>query len=73
MIDTIDVKRILPTEKRYAWTFGGVEPIARIKPGDVLDLYAEGSFAGPIRSEPDLPRKSIEYPFVRAVMAGRKA
>ncbi len=41
MIETVDVKRIVPTEKQYAWTFGGVDPIARIKPGDVLDLYTE--------------------------------
>ena len=41
MIEIIDVKRIVPTEKQYAWTFGGVAPFARIKPGDVLDLYTE--------------------------------
>src|ERR1700674_4833250 len=64
MIETIDVKRIVPTEKQYAWTFGGVDPIARIKPGDVLDLYTEDCFAGRIRSEKDLPSKSIEYPFI---------
>ncbi len=63
-IETIDVKRIVPTEKQYAWTFGGVDPIARIKPGDVLDLYTEDCFAGRIRSEKDLPSKSIEYPFI---------
>src|ERR1700694_2522295 len=64
MIETIDVKRFVPTEKQYAWTFGGVQPIARIKPGDVLDLYTEDGFAGKIRSEKDLPSKSIEYPFI---------
>ena len=64
MLETIDVRRIVPTEKQYAWTFGGVDPIARIKPGDVLDLYTEDCFAGRIRSEQDLPSKSIEYPFV---------
>jgi acetamidase/formamidase len=64
MIETIDVKRIVPTEKQYAWTFGGVDPIARIKPGDVLDLYTEDCFAGKIRSETDLPSKTIEYPFI---------
>ena len=63
MIETIDVKRIVPTEKQYAWTFGGVDPIARVKPGEVLDLYTEDCFAGRIRSEKDLPSKSIEYPF----------
>ena len=63
MIETIPVRRIVPTEKQYAWTFGGVDPIARVKPGEVLDLYTEDCFAGRIRSEKDLPSKSIEYPF----------
>src|SRR2546430_4095161 len=63
-IEAIDIKRIVPTEKHSAWTFGGVDPIARIKPGDVLDLYTEDCFAGRIRSEQDLPSKSIEYPFI---------
>src|SRR5213594_3368630 len=64
MIETIDVKRIVPTEKQYAWTFGGVDPIARVKPGDVLDLYTEDCFAGKVRSEQDLFSKVCEYPYV---------
>src|SRR5437899_7121666 len=63
-IETIDVKRIVPTEKQYAWTFGGVDPIARIKPGDVLDLYTEDCFGGKVRSATDLFSKVCEYPFV---------
>jgi hypothetical protein len=27
MIETIDVKRIVPTEKQYSWTFGGAEQL----------------------------------------------
>ena len=56
MIETIDVKRIVPTEKQYAWTFGGVAPLARIKPGDVLDLYTEDCFAG-AEARPTAARK----------------
>src|SRR5882762_1791439 len=64
VIETIDVKRIVPTEKQYAWTFGGVDPIARIKPGDVLDLYTEDCFAGRVRTEKDLVTEVCEFPFV---------
>src|SRR5256886_7278991 len=64
MIETIDVKRIVPTDKQYAWTFGGVDPIARVKPGDALDLYTEDCFAGKIRSERDLFSKVCEYPYI---------
>src|SRR5947208_237429 len=38
--------------------------IARIKPGDVLDLYTEDCFAGKIRSEQELFSKVCEYPYV---------
>src|SRR5260370_1034564 len=64
MIETVDVKAIVPTEKQYAWTFGGVDPIARIKPGDVLDLYTEDCFGGKVRSATDLFSKVCEYPYV---------
>ena len=64
MIDTIDVKRVVPTEKQFAWTFGGAEPLMRIKPGDVLDLYTEDCFAGHVRSEKDLFSQVCEYPFI---------
>src|SRR5437588_10233645 len=64
MIETIDVKRIVPTEKQYAWTFGRVDPIARIKPGDVLDLVTEDCFGGRARSEKDLLSKACEYHYV---------
>src|SRR6266852_5532000 len=64
MIETIDVKRIVPTEKQYAWTFGGVAPLARIKPGEVLDLYTEDCFGGKVRSATDLFSKVCEYPYV---------
>jgi acetamidase/formamidase len=63
-IETVNVRRIVPTEKQWAWTFGGREPLARITPGEVLDLYTEDCFAGRIRSEQDLPSTSIEYPFI---------
>ena len=64
MIETIDIKRVVPTEKQFAWTFGGAEPLMRIKPGDVLDLYTEDCFAGHVRSEKDLFSQVCEYPYV---------
>src|SRR5216683_1038500 len=64
MLETIEVRRIVPTDKQYAWTFGGAAPLARIKPGDVLDLYTEDCFGGKVRSEKDLFTKVCEYPFV---------
>jgi acetamidase/formamidase len=56
--------RFVPTEEQYAWTFGGYDPVMRVRPGDVLDLFTEDAFGGRIRSSTDLPSGSIVYPYV---------
>ena len=56
--------RFVPREDQYAWTFGGYDPVMRIRPGDVLELYTEDAFGGLIRSASDLPSKTIVYPFI---------
>ncbi len=58
------ITRFVPTPDQFAWTFGGCEPVMRIKPGDILDLYTEDAFAGQIRTSDDLPSRSIVYPFI---------
>ena len=56
--------RFVPTPDQYAWTFGGCEPVMRVQPGEVLDLYTEDAFGGRIRTSEDLPSRSIVYPFI---------
>jgi acetamidase/formamidase len=56
--------RFVPAPEQYAWTFGGCEPVMRIQPGQLLDLYTEDAFGGRIRSSEDLPSRSIVYPFI---------
>jgi acetamidase/formamidase len=58
------ITRFVPTEEQYAWTFGGCEPVMRIRPGDILDVFTEDAFGGRIRSTEDLPSTSITYPFI---------
>ncbi|GAA2442009.1 acetamidase/formamidase family protein [Streptomyces glaucus] len=55
---------VRPEPGEYAWTFGGVPPVARIAPGTVLDLYTEDCFAGRVRSEKDLVSEVCEFPFL---------
>src|SRR5262245_9414592 len=55
---------VRPGPGEYAWTFGGVPPVARIAPGTVLDLYTEDCFAGRVRSEKDLVSEVCEFPFL---------
>ena len=56
--------RFVPTPDQYAWTFGGCEPVLRVRPGDVLELFTEDAFGGQIRSSGDLPSRAIVYPFI---------
>ncbi|MGW5731835.1 MULTISPECIES: acetamidase/formamidase family protein [Streptomyces] len=58
------VLTVRPEPDEYAWTFGGVPPIARIAPGTVLDLYTEDCFAGKVRSEKDLVSEVCQFPFL---------
>jgi acetamidase/formamidase len=58
------ITRFVPTEDQFAWTFGGCEPVMRIRPGDVLDVFTEDAFGGRIRSTDDLASTSIAYPFI---------
>ncbi len=64
MITTPAPIRFVPTEDQYAWTFGGCEPVMRVRPGDVLDLFTEDAFGGRIRSASDVASRSITYPFI---------
>ena len=59
MTQELSVTRFVPTEDQYAWTFGGYEPVRRIRPGEVLDLFTEDCFGGRIRTGEDLPSTSI--------------
>jgi acetamidase/formamidase len=60
----IATTRFVPRPEQYAWTFGGCEPVMRVRPGDVLELFTEDAFAGQIRSSDDLPSRTIVYPFI---------
>ena len=58
------IQRFVPAPDQYAWTFGGYEPVLRVRPGDVLDVFTEDCFGGRIRTIEDLPSRSVEYPFI---------
>jgi len=53
-----------PPAGAYAWTFGGVAPVARVAPGTVLELFSEDCFGGRVRGTDDLVSRVIEFPFV---------
>ena len=49
----------------YSYAFGPyAEPIARVQPGEVLDIYTEDAFESRVQSEQDLPTKVLNFPFL---------
>ncbi|HEV8562654.1 MAG TPA: acetamidase/formamidase family protein [Actinophytocola sp.] len=53
-----------PEPSEFAWTFGGVPPVRKVKPGDVLSVWTEDCYAGKIRAETDLVSVVCEFPFL---------
>ena len=60
----MDVVTYRPDPSEFAWTFGGVPPVRKVKPGDVLELWTEDAFGGKVRTIDDLVSRVIEFPFV---------
>jgi acetamidase/formamidase len=49
----------------YAYVFGPyAEPIARVGPGEVVDIFTEDAFESRVQSERDLPSQVLHFPQV---------
>ena len=53
-----------PAAGQFAWTFGGCEPVARVEPGTILELWTEDCFAGRVRGVGDLVSRVCEFPYL---------
>lgn len=62
-----DVVRLDPTPDRYAYSFGGHEPLVSVRPGTVVELSTEDCFGGKVRSTDDLPSQVCTFPFLNPV------
>jgi amidase len=50
---------------RYSFVFGPyAEPIATVRPGELLDIFTEDAFGSRVQSEADLPTQVLEWPYV---------
>ena len=56
-----------PRPEELAYTFGGREPVRRVRPGTVLELSTEDCFGGLVRGVDDLPSRVCEFPFLNPV------
>ncbi len=49
----------------YAFVFGPyAEPIATVRPGDLVDVFTDDAFGSRVQSESDLPTEVLEWPYV---------
>jgi acetamidase/formamidase len=53
-----------PTFEEYAFTFGGVAPVRRVRPGTALRLWSDDAFCGALRSVTDLSRDKVDIRYV---------
>ncbi|HET8600074.1 MAG TPA: acetamidase/formamidase family protein [Segeticoccus sp.] len=60
----MDVSEFTPSPEQYAFTFGGVAPVRRVRPGDALRLWSDDAFCGALRSVDDLPSARLNMPYV---------
>jgi acetamidase/formamidase len=58
------VLQFRPSADQFAWTFGGAPPVARVRPGAVLELWTEDCFAGRVRGPGDLVSRVCEFPYL---------
>jgi acetamidase/formamidase len=60
----MDVVEVTPTFQQYAFTFGGVAPLLRVRPGTALRLWSDDAFSGALRSATDLSSEKVDLRYV---------
>lgn len=62
-----EVHRLDPEPEQLSYSFGGAEPLLRVKPGDVVELTTEDCFGGLVRGVDDLPSQVTVFPNLNPV------
>ncbi len=60
----MDVVEIVPAFEQFAFTFGGVAPLRRVRPGSALRLWSEDAFCGALQSTKDLSGEKVDMRYV---------
>ena len=60
----LEVTTFRPDPSQFAWTFGGVKPVASVKPGTVLSVWTEDAFGGRVRGPEDVASRVLDFRFV---------
>src|SRR3954465_8381792 len=60
----MDVVEVPPSFEQYAFTFGGVAPLMKVRPGTALRLWSDDAFSGALRSATDLSSEKVDLRYV---------
>lgn len=60
----MDVIEFSPTRDQYAYTFGGVAPVMRVKPGQALKIWSEDAFNDTLKTVHDLASEKVDLRYV---------
>jgi len=63
-VDDPDVVSYHPTPQEWSWAFGRAEPVRRLRPGTILEIYTEDCFGGNVTSTETLASTVCQYPFL---------
>ncbi len=60
----MDVQEFTPDRDQYAFTFGGVPPVRRVRPGTALRLWSDDAFCGQLSNTSHVASERLTMPFV---------
>ena len=60
----MDLVEFTPAREQYAYTFGGVAPVMKIRPGMALRVWSDDAFGGVLRSVDDLSGEKVDLRYV---------
>ncbi|MEP7026688.1 MAG: acetamidase/formamidase family protein [Actinomycetota bacterium] len=60
----MEIVEFRPEREQYAFTFGGVAPIRKVRAGTMLRLWTDDAFCGSIQRTTDMPSAVLNMPFV---------
>lgn len=60
----MDLVEFTPSREQYAYTFGGVAPVMKIRPGVALRVWSDDAFGGVLRSVDDLSAEKVDLRYV---------
>jgi acetamidase/formamidase len=62
-----DIISLKPTKEQFSFFFGKSEPLLKVKPGTIIQLYTEDCFGGVVTSAQTLPSKVCVFPYLNPV------